>query len=67
MPVSKEGSERKGNKAHHEDGQQEALHPLSIAPTTLQWEVDLGVDDYRWKCGNKKRQGQMTLPFVVKI
>jgi hypothetical protein len=27
---------------------------VRITPTTLQWEVDLGADDYQWKCGNKK-------------
>jgi len=27
---------------------------LTIAPTDLQWQADLGIDDYRWKCGNKK-------------
>jgi hypothetical protein len=40
---------------------------LRIAPTTLQWEVDLGVDDYGKKASikracNKKGRAETTLP-----
>jgi hypothetical protein len=39
-------------------------YPFNVAPTTLRWEVDVGVDDYRNK---EQRQSQMTLPlfFIV--
>jgi hypothetical protein len=49
MPVSKQGLEGRGNMAHHGDWQQEALHPLSIAPTNPQRESCQGIEDYELK------------------
>ncbi len=49
MPVSKQGLEGRGNMAHHGDWQQEALHPLSIAPTSHYWGEYSRVEDYELK------------------
>ena len=51
MPVSKQGLESRGNKAHHGDGQQEALYPLSIAPTTMHLDIAQEIEDYSLKVG----------------
>jgi len=39
-------SKTEPNKAHHENGQKEPLHPVKIAPTSLQSEITLKVNDY---------------------
>ena len=44
--VSKGGTHGNGNKVKPERQQHSTLSPVVIAPTNLQWQDDLGVDDY---------------------